>query len=365
MKDVLETIGRWRSDGEPFAVATVIKVDGSAPRDEGATMLVARGGAIAGSVSGGCVEGAVADEARGVLETGSPKIVRYGINKNMMWDVGLSCGGAIDVYIQPFDGHALPVEIARPLVLCMVVRGPSHVGATRIVGVPATDGNGRSAGADDSSGGARSTGDPALDAAIDAAAPAFLTRGTAKTATVGAHDVFFLPLLPDPRLIIVGAVHIAMALCDLASRSGFAVTVVDPRERLNNRQRFPSARRLAVGWPEDELPALAPDENTYVAVLTHDEKFDDPTLAYVLTRPVRYVGAIGSRKTQALRRERLAQAGFSARAIDAVHAPVGLDIGAQTPEEIAVAILAEMIAAKYERAGMKLKDQTGEHIHAS
>ncbi|MBV8171814.1 MAG: XdhC family protein [Candidatus Eremiobacteraeota bacterium] len=360
MKDVLETIERWRANGEPFALATVIKVDGSAPRDEGATMLVSASGAIAGSVSGGCVEGAVADEARGVLASGTPKIVRYGINKNMMWDVGLSCGGAIEVYIRPFEGQALPAEITRPIVLCMVVRGPSHVGAVRVVEANA-GGNG-SAPRD---GSQASTGDAALDAAIDAAAAAAFARGTATAVTVGAHDVFLLPLLPDPRLIIVGAVHIAVALCDLAARSGFAVTVVDPRERLNNRARFPAARRLAVGWPEDELPALAPDENTYVAVLTHDEKFDDPTLAYVLTRAVRYVGAIGSRKTQAMRRKRLEQTGFSAGVIDTVHAPVGLDIGAQTPEEIAVAILAEMIAAKYERAGMKLKDQTGEHIHAS
>ena len=350
MKDVLETIARWRDGGERFALATVIKVDGSAPRDEGATMLISASGKIEGSVSGGCVEGAVVDEARSVLDGGPAKIVRYGINKNMMWDVGLSCGGAIEVYIRRFEGPALPAEITRPTVICTIVRGPSHVGTARIVdGATATGG----------------TGDAGLDAAMDALALAALARGTAKTAQAGAHDVFVLPLLPDSRLIIVGAAHIASALCELASRSGFAVTVVDPRERLNNRERFPAARRLVVGWPEDELPALAVDENTYVAVLTHDEKFDDPTLEHVLRRPARYVGAIGSRKTQAARRARLERAGFSSAAIDAVHAPIGLDIGAQTPEEIAVAILAEMIAAKYDRAGMKLKDRGEEHIHAS
>jgi xanthine dehydrogenase accessory factor len=350
MKDVLETLERWRGAGEIFALATVINVDGSAPRDEGATMLIARSGKIAGSVSGGCVEGAVIDEAQSVFADGAPKIVRYGINKNMMWDVGLSCGGAIDVFIERFTDAAAPADFSRPVAVCTVVRGPDRVGLKRVVYAegPASGGS----------------GDAALDRSIDELARAALTRGSAGLQTAGEHQIFIVPLLPDPRLIIVGAVHIATALCDLAARAGFAVTVVDPRERLNNRERFPAARRLVVGWPEDELPALRPDENTYVAVLTHDEKFDDPTLTYVLGCPVRYVGAIGSRKTQAQRRLRLEGAGFSAAAIDAVHAPIGLDIGAQSPEEIAVAILAEMIAAKHSRSGMKLKDRSEPHIHA-
>ena len=158
--------------------------------------------------------------------------------------------------------------------------------------------------------------------------------------------------------------HIAVALCTLASAAGFRVIVIDPRERLNSAARFPAADARIVGWPEDELPALQLDENSYVAVLTHDEKFDDPTLDHVLRRPVRYVGAIGSRKTQALRRARLESAGFSATTIDVVHAPIGLDIGAQSPEEIAVAILAEMIAARHDRSGMKLKDRIEPRIHS-
>jgi xanthine dehydrogenase accessory factor len=350
VKDILETLDRWRAAGETFAVATVINVDGSAPRDEGATMLISRSGKIAGSVSGGCVEGAVVDEAQSVLADGMPKIVRYGINKNMMWDVGLSCGGAIDVFIERFAEGAVLVDVSRPVAVCTVVRGPDRVGVKRIV---YADG-----------GGSGGSGDAAFDTSVDELARAVLARGSAATRTAGEHQIFIVPLMPDSRLIIVGAVHIAEALCALAARAGFAVIVVDPRERLNNRERFPAAQRLVVGWPEDELPALRPDENTYVAVLTHDEKFDDPTLAYVLRCPVRYIGAIGSRKTQAQRRERLERAGFAPAAIDAVHAPIGLDIGAQSPEEIAVAILAEMIAAKYERSGMKLKDRSESHIHA-
>jgi xanthine dehydrogenase accessory factor len=354
MKDIADVVGRWLDEGEQVAIATVINVDGSAPRDEGAKMAIAGSGKVAGSVSGGCVEGAVADEARSVLETGVPKIVRYGINRNMMWDVGLSCGGAIDVFIERQPGK-LAAPAGAAFVTATVVRGPSHIGAKRRY-VAAAAGNGaRTEG---------STGDARLDVLADDAARTALVRGSAKTEKLGEHDVFVDPTLPEPRLIIVGAVHIGMALCDLAMRAGYEVTVLDPRPRLNNRERFPAAHELVVGWPEDELPKLAFDENTYVAVLTHDEKFDDPTLDHVLRRRVRYVGAIGSRKTQALRRERLAAAGFSRETIDAVHAPIGLDIGAQSPEEIAVAILAEMIAAKHNRGGMKLKDRDEQHIHA-
>jgi xanthine dehydrogenase accessory factor len=348
MKDIAETLHRWQTDGERIAMATVINVDGSAPRDEGAKMLIAASGKIAGSVSGGCVEGAVADEARDVLESGEPKIVRYGINRNMMWDVGLSCGGAIDVFIERLD-EPLELPADEAFVMMTLVRGPGRIGAKRRVYAA------RAAG---------STGDAQLDARIDQAASAALKRGSARTEKLGDHDVFMDPILPDAQLIIVGAVHIGMALCELGSRVGFAVTVVDPRGSLNNRERFPAARRLIVGWPEDELPKLSFNENTYVAVLTHDEKFDDPTLDHVLRQKVRYVGAIGSRKTQALRRKRLIDAGFASADVDALHAPIGLDIGAQSPEEIAVAILAEMIAARHDRSGMKLKDRNEQHIHA-
>jgi xanthine dehydrogenase accessory factor len=349
MKDIVEVIEHWRSDGERIALATVIRVDGSAPRDEGATMGMTASGKIIGSVSGGCVENAVVEEAQTALAGGPPKIVRYGINKNMMWDVGLSCGGAIDVFIATLVPDAPLPDVSRLVAWSTVVRGPNCVGSTRAVYADRPSAGG--------------SGSASLDAGIDAAARGALGRATASTTMVGEHEVFIAALAPDPRLVIVGAVHIAVALCDLAAKAGFTVTVIDPREKLNNRERFPAATALRLGWPEDELPALQLDENAYVAVLTHDEKFDDPTLAFVLRHPVRYVGAIGSRKTQALRRDRLAAAGFSPAQIDAVHAPIGLDIGAQSPEEIAVAILAEIIAAKHDRSGMKLKDRSETHIH--
>ena len=341
MKDVLDTLARWRSEDERIAFATVIAVHGSAPRDEGATMLVTASGKVAGSVSGGCVEGAVTQEAQEVLGGAPPRVVRYGIDRDMMWDVGLSCGGTIEVLVAGDDPRIALPERQQSVALCVVARGPHAVGRQRLV---------RAGGASDGT-----TGDRELDELIDDTARAALSSGSAKLHAIGEHEVFIAPLLPDPQLIIVGAVHIAVALCDLAAKAGFAVTVIDPRERLNNRERFPAAQRLAVGWPEDELERIPLDENTYVAVLTHDEKFDDPTLERVLRRPVRYVGAIGSKKTQALRRQRLEAAGFPSPVLDAVHGPIGLDIGAQSPHEIAVAILAEMIAVRHQRSGSKTK----------
>jgi xanthine dehydrogenase accessory factor len=349
MADITEAIEQWRAAGIPVALATVINVAGSAPRPEGAKMAIARDGRVAGSVSGGCVESDVAAAALDVLDSGTPRIVRYGINRNMMWDVGLSCGGAIDVFIEPLQ-QAPPQSPQGPVAVCTVVRGTSHVGRKMTV-----DRHGATTGrlVDDSMG-----------EAVRTTALALMERGVCKTISLGEHDVFIDVSLPQARLLIVGAVHIAVALCAMASRAGFAVTVIDPRPMLCNRERFPDAQALLVDWPQDALANLTIDENTYVAVLTHDEKFDDPTLLRVLPAAARYVGAIGSRKTQKLRRERLLDAGISAEHVARVRGPIGLDIGAETPEEIAVAILAEMIATKYERSGSPLRDRKSEHIHA-
>lgn len=352
MGELSDVIARWRADGESIAMATVIRVDGSAPRGEGAKMLVTRSGRVEGSVSGGCVEGAVTDEALAVLESGKPVTVRYGINKNMMWDVGLSCGGSIDVFIESLAWGSMP-SFDEGSVLCTVVGGPDRLGE-RLRSLVDDDGERRLDG---------SLGSTAADAGLLAAAENAVKSGASRVRHVGEYQVFVDPQMPESRLIIVGAVHIAVALCASASRAGFAVTVVDPRERLNNAERFPDAASLVVEWPQEALPALRIDENAYVAVLTHDEKFDDPTLDYALRRATRYVGAIGSKKTQALRRQRLIDAGIPLASIDRLHAPIGLDIGAESPEEIAIAILAEMIAAKYSHDGSPLKDRTHEHIH--
>lgn len=350
MDDIADVIETWRRTGAKVALATVIKVDGSAPRDEGAKMAIAQDGRIAGSVSGGCVESAVAEAAMEVLETNTPSIARFGINKAMMWDVGLSCGGAIDVFIEPAPEL---VPQARPRIaaaICTIVRGGSGVGRKMLV-----EEDGRIAS---------SLGDPGLDERAKEAALRLLEGGQSRTVPLDGYDVFIDISLPPARLLIVGAVHIGVALCKMASLAGFSVTVIDPRETLCNRERFPDAAELVVDWPEDALSRIVLDDRTYVAVLTHDEKFDDPTLLRVLPTRVRYVGAIGSKKTQAARRQRLADAGIAAEAIDRLHGPIGLDVGAQSPEEIAVAILAEMLAVKYRRSGSPLRTRVEERIHA-
>ncbi len=349
MKDIFEDVQRWQKAGEQLALATVIKVDGSAPRSEGAKMAITASGKIAGSVSGGCVESAVAQEAQAVLTSGTPTIARYGINKAMMWDVGLSCGGAIDVFIEPLV-QPLAINPEQTYAVATIVRGPRNIGSKIFI---ASDGTVTG-----------TLGDAVLQAtAIEQALP-LMADGQSKTVTIGDIDVFIDSNVPDPRLIIVGAVHIAIGLCQMASQAGFAVSVIDPRPALCNHERFPLARALIIEWPDDALPSLPLDENTYVAVLTHDEKFDDPTLLRVLPTRARYVGAIGSQKTQAARRARLLEAGVSQDAVDRLHGPIGLDIGAQSPDEIAVAILAEMIATKYHRSGIRLREQTAAHIHA-
>ncbi|HXW76780.1 MAG TPA: XdhC family protein, partial [Candidatus Eremiobacteraceae bacterium] len=300
-------------------------------------------GLVEGSVSGGCVESDVAARAQDVLASGKSAIERYGINRDMMWDVGLSCGGTIDVYIESLAAGRQPV-FEDGVVLCTIVRGPDRVGERFLV---------RNSG-----GTLRLEGDAGpLAADLRDAATEALRSAAPSLESIGRYSVFVDPQVPAPQLVIIGAVHIAMHLCEMAARCGFEPMVIDPRPALNSQERFPSARRRIVGWPEDELPKLTIDANTYVAVLTHAEKFDDPSLAYVLPRDARYVGAIGSRKTQAKRRERLRAAGMAPEFVERLHGPIGLDLGAQTPQEIAVSILAEMVAAKYGRSGTPMSAQ--------
>jgi xanthine dehydrogenase accessory factor len=354
MSDPLKTALAWTAAGDPVVLATVVRVDGSAPRGEGAKMIVAASGAIEGSVSGGCVEAAVADEARLVHEGGPSRIVRYGINRTMMWDVGLACGGAIDVLVERLPDVSL-------LERCYAA-GPNAALCTSLAGAGADAGAKAIVFADGTMLG--SLGDAAADAALAPFARAQIARGDSKAVEVAGRDVFIDVVARRDRLIIVGAVHIAVCLCEMAAQAGFSVTVIDPRERLNTRERFPDAAALLVGWPDDELSKLQLDESAYVAILTHDEKFDDPSLDIALRAQPRYVGAIGSKKTHAARRERLTAGGFSREAIDSVRAPIGLDIGAQSPEEIAVAILAEMIATKYGHSGAALRDRVEQRIHS-
>jgi xanthine dehydrogenase accessory factor len=353
MMDIIDLAAAWTEAGEKVALATVVRVDGSAPRGEGAKMIVSDAGRIAGSVSGGCVEAAVAEAAQAVLDGSPPRIERFGINRAMMWDIGLSCGGVIDVLIEKLPDLAMLRSVfgsgARAALCTRLDRDASDAAGKAVVfGGEAMLG---------------SIGDERFDREVAAAARLLIERGRSETVTIADRQVFIDVGVQKDHLIIVGAVHIAAALCELAAQTGFSVTIIDPRPRLNHAERFPKAASLVVGWPEDVLPGIALDDNAYVAILTHDEKFDDPSIQIALRATPRYIGAIGSKKTHAARRERLGRLGFTSEAIDRVRAPIGLDIGAQSPEEIAVAVLAEMIAAKYGHRGAPLRDRVEQNIH--
>lgn len=343
MQEVIAEIDTWRQQGRRVALATVVKAYGSAPRPAGAKMAIADTMDFAGSVSGGCVELAVIDEALEVLETGRPKLVSYGITQDMLWEVGLACGGVIHVFIEPFDAarevfDALRARIRAqlPAVVATVIRSNGRLGRKVLI-------------LDDGSV-TGSLGDPELDrqVAADALAALDAERPEVKTYRLGDEEVelFFDPYPAPPKLVILGGVHTAIPLARMAREVGFRVVVADPRAKFANRERFPTADEVLVAWPEEALARVGVDRSTYIAILTHDPKIDEPALKAALNSPARYIGAIGARKTHAERVEKLRSWGFSEEEIGRIHAPIGLSIGAVTPEEIAVSILAEIIAVR-------------------
>ncbi|MEO8625600.1 MAG: XdhC/CoxI family protein [Candidatus Limnocylindrales bacterium] len=326
MKELLATLDTWRRDGVRVGRAMVIRTYGSAPRPEGAALLYAADGRVAGSVSGGCVEGAAAQEIAQAFETGRSKVVRYGVSDEQAWNVGLACGGNIDVLIQP----DIPIEAesaARSAGGVAVITDLAS--STRFV-----------VGESDSD----PTGQPAD---VVAAARAALLRGTSRVVESEGRE-FFIEAYPlRPRLVIVGAVEIARALVRLARELGFATVVVDGRAAFATPERFPGVDALIVGWLDEVADHIGLSANDAVAVLAHDPKLDDPALIEAFRRGCRYVGALGSRKTQADRRERLRAAGISAADIGRLHGPIGLDLGGRSPAETALAILAEVVAERY------------------
>ncbi len=339
MKDVIAELDAW--EGARVALATVIDVKRSAPRPPGAKMAINERGEVSGAVSGGCVEGAVVEVAQDVLAGGPPRVVRYGILDEEAWDVGLPCGGEIAVWIQadPDPGFA---ELARSDGRGALVTDLSSGEHWLVVpDGPAPSG---------------------LDAEVLAAAEELMWLERSELRTVGATEYFIDVTHPAPRLLAVGAVDFARQLCRVARSVGWRPFVIDPRGFFARPDRFPEAEEVVAAWPQEGFSRLGIDRATAIAVLTHDPKLDDAALLAALESDAGYIGAMGSRRAQATRRERLLEHGVSEEALARISAPIGLDLGALTAEETALSIMGEIVAVRHGRSGGRLRDAGG-RIH--
>lgn len=359
MRELLETIATWEAEGVTFGRAVVVRTFGSAPRPTGAVLLAAADGRLAGSVSGGCVEGAAVGEIERAWRTGRSRVIRYGISDEQAWDVGLACGGTIDVLVEPSvrrevveaargpdDGRGLAAVVALPADAPPADFGPFPPGEGEPPGpVWVVDEDGRLEG-------------PQLPAAtaeaLIAAAREALERGTSRTVEVEGRSFFVEAFPVRPRLVVVGAVEVARFLVRYARELGYETIVVDGRPAFATPARFPDVDRLIVGWPDEVADAIGLGPRDAVAVLSHDVKFDEPAIAVALRRGCRYVGAVGSRKTQGDRRQRLLEAGLAPADLARLRGPIGLDLGGREPAETALAIMAEILAARYGGSGRPL-----------
>ncbi len=343
MREIWNDIRSWEGQGRPFALARVIETWGSSPRPVGAAMIVGRQMEVAGSVSGGCIEGDVITESRQVLEDGKPRRLRYGVSDETAWSVGLTCGGQVSVFVEQHPGLAgggsagvwealrARLETNRPAVL--LTRLDSTERPHLLV---------------DPEAGEVAAGDwaPAEAPALEAAASAFSERQSA-VVEIGSEAVFVQAFPRQDRLLVVGASHICIPLVRLAKVLDLETVVIDPREVFARPERFPEApSRLEHTWPGRFLEDWSVDESTFAVLLTHDPKIDDEALHHLLRSPAAYIGALGSRRSHAKRVERLREAGFDEGEIGRIRGPVGLDIGAESPEEIALSILAEVVAVR-------------------
>ncbi|MDV6011276.1 XdhC/CoxI family protein [Haloechinothrix sp. LS1_15] len=369
MRDVLDQLSQRLAAGESVAVGTVVATFSSAPRSAGAAMLVTEDGTVAGSVSGGCVEGAVYEVAQQVLADGRPALQRYGVSDDDAFSVGLTCGGTIDIFVERFTASEFPGYAE----LCDSVAGEHAVAVATVIEHPDPDRVGARMvvwpqGADGSLGSARA------DDAVGDDARGLLANGRSGTLHYGPDGqrrgegmtVFVNSFEPAPRLLVFGAIDFARAMARVGAFLGYRVTVCDARPVFATTARFPEAHEVVVDWPHRYLSAQveqqAVDERTAVAVLTHDPKFDVPVLEVALRAKLGYVGAMGSRRTHADRVERLRAAGLTDGELARLASPIGLDLGARTPEETAVSIAAEIIGLRWGGSGRRLSELSG-RIH--
>ncbi|MGW3002365.1 XdhC family protein [Streptomyces sp. NPDC001155] len=358
MLDLAEELRRWIEEGREFAVATVVAVGGSAPRGPGAALAVDSAGTVIGSVSGGCVEGAVYDLCLEALRNGESVLERFGYSDEDAFAVGLTCGGIIEVLITPVAAEpaaALAAALSaaarnEPAALVRVARGPAELlGRALLVRPDGTYEGGLG-------------GHPDLDRTAAAEARALLEAGRTGTVDVsadGSHCPGGVTLLvesnvPPPRMIVFGAIDFASALARAGKFLGYHVTVCDARPVFATRGRFPDADEVVVDWPHRYLRRTGTDARTVLCVLTHDAKFDVPLLKAALRRPAAFIGAMGSRRTHEDRERRLRSEGVTDAELARLRSPIGLDLGARTPEETALSIAAEIVAARRGGTGVPL-----------
>lgn len=335
MREILSELDRWRAEGDRIAVATVVATRRSAPRPIGSKLAISESGDLAGSVSGGCVESEVVEAAREVLAGGEPRLLTFGISDDLALSVGLPCGGEIDVWVSEPGPELLGrlADVAREERRAVFFTDLED-GTARIV----LDGD-----------------DPVADDLI--------RGGHSKVVELDGRRVFADVFGPPPRLLVYGAVDTADALCAVARGLGWHTIVADARARFATPERLPNAHEVIVAWPEETLAQVQPDHATAVVVLTHDDKFDIPMLLGTLTTDAYYIGALGSRRNQERRRGLLLEAGVDESALDRISGPAGLDIGAHTPAETAISMLAEIMAIRAGRDGGRLRESSG-RIHA-
>ncbi|MGH8661034.1 MAG: XdhC family protein [Burkholderiales bacterium] len=326
---ILGTAARWRAEGRRVALATVVATWGSSPRPAGSQLAADDAGEFVGSVSGGCVESAVISEARAILKGAPARLLAFGVSDEQAWDVGLACGGKVEIFVHSLAGQD---ELLGTLRRVRATRKPAVIAIDLADGRSTLFAEGEAAG------------DVALRTALVAEAARAQAEDRSRVVDRDGRRCFLRVFAQPPRLALVGAVHIAQALIPMAAAAGYDITVIDPRRAFAAETRFPNVA-MSHEWPESALAAFAPDRRSAVIALTHDPKLDDPALAAALRSDAFYVGALGSRKTHAARLTRLREQGFGDAELGRIRAPVGLAIGAVSPAEIAVSILAELTQA--------------------
>ncbi|MFC9340854.1 XdhC family protein [Streptomyces sp. NPDC057020] len=359
MLDIAEELHRWVEQGRDFAVATVVAVGGSAPRQPGAALAVDSDGTAIGSVSGGCVEGAVYDLCQRAIEDGKTVVERFGYSDEDAFAVGLTCGGIIDILVTPVRGGVFPAALAaatsgEAAALARIVSGPEDLMGRAILVRP------------DGSYDGKLGGHPELDRTAAGEARAMLDAGRTGTVEIGEDGsrcgqpltLLVESSVPAPRMIVFGAIDFAAALVRVGKFLGYHVTVCDARPVFATPARFPEADEIVVEWPHRYLESTEVDGRTVLCVLTHDAKFDVPLLRAALRLPVAYVGAMGSRRTHEDRNKRLREVGVTELELARLRSPIGLDLGARTPEETALSIGAEIVANRRGGTGLSL---TGAH----